>query len=168
MCELSFQCKDGTKNSIEDLKKLAESGGSVLEKIKDAKMKVVWPHERPPPTGEVRAKLIHQRMHMRQEERIRSAGDFSPTQMLNTLSSGFIILITVPAVAYALYKIMIWFGVNPEKAKVSSLLLSIVFLLAEMGLVIIQSWKTERSKEMMLKTFNSPVKRPHIEKPKQD
>ena len=168
MCELCFQLKDGSRQNIEDLRKFSENGGNILEKIKDAKMKVVWPHERPKPTGEVRAKLIHQRMHKRQEERIKEMSDFSPAQMLQALSSGFIIVVTIPLVAYALYRLMTWCGVDKEKAKIYSLLMSIVFLLAEMGLVLIQSWKEDKTKEYMLKQFNTPVNMQFAEKPKQD
>ena len=168
MCELSFQLKDGSRQNIEDLRKFSENGGNILEKIKDAKMKVVWPHERPKPTGEVRAKLIHQRMHKKREENIKAMGDFSPAQMLQALSSGFVIIATLPLVAYALYKLMTWFGVDHEKSKIYSLLLSIVFLLAEMGLILIQSWKEDKTKEFMLKQFNSPVHIVNNEKPKQD
>ena len=168
MCELSFQLKDGSKTNLEELRKYAQEGGNVLEKIKDAKMKVVWPHERPPPTGEVRAKLIHARMHKKQEERIRNMNDQRPGQMLSTLSSGFIILITVPCVAYSLYAILKWFGVNPEKAKIYSLLASIVFFLAELGLLIIQIWKIDKTKDLMLKRFNTPVSVPHVSKQKEE
>ena len=168
MCELAFLLKDGSKLNLDDLRKAADAGDSVLDKIKDSKMKVVWPHERPPPTGEVRMKLIHQRMHKKQEERI-SGGDYlSPAQAMNTLSNGFIILITVPLIAYALYNIFQWFGMDPERAKVISIILSFIFLIAEIGLALIQMYKTDKTKEYFLKQFNSPTKMPHISKPKMD
>ena len=161
MCELCFQLKDGSKLNLNDLKKHAESGGNVLEKIHDSKMKVVWPHEKPPPTGEVRAKLIHQRMHKQHEQRIREA-TINPKQGLATISNGFILLITFPAIAYALYIILRWLGVSVDTSKIISLCMAMVFLLAEIGLVIIQQWKADRAKEYMVKRFNTPV--PHINK----
>ena len=167
MCELSFQLKDGSTTNIEELRKFAAGGGSVVEKVKDAKMKVIWPHERPKPTGEVRAKLIHQRMHRQQESRILNRDKKeNKGKYLQTISTGFILIITVPAVAYALYAILKWAGIEHERAKQYSLIGALILFGAEIGLTIIQAYKSEKAEEYMLKTFNNPIK-PN-QKPKQE
>lgn len=173
MCELSFRLKDGSTANIEELRKFADAGGSVLDKVKEAKMKVVWPHERPKPTGEVRAKLIHQRMHRQQENRITNREmRENKGKYLQTLSTSFILIITVPAVAYALYAILKWAGFDLELAKQYSLIGALILFGAEIGLTIIHAYKSEKAEEYILRTFNNPINQNQIKnqtpKPKQE
>ena len=155
MCELSFLLKDGSKKNIEDLRKIAEAGGSVLDSLKEAKMKVIWPHEKPKPTGEVRAKLIHQRMHKKQESEIIKRNINEKKYILQTVSTGFILLITIPAVAFSLYTLLKWAGIENERAKQISLIGALIMFGAEVGLTIIQAYKNEKAEENLLKAFNA-------------
>ena len=57
------------KLTVSNMRKMIENDPNfdLKEKIKGGKLEIQWPHTRPPPTGEVRAKLIHQRMHKKHQ-----------------------------------------------------------------------------------------------------
>lgn len=115
-------------------------------------MKIVWPHSRPAPTGEVRAKLIHDRMHKRQ---IQNLAHEPPSRSLTNLSSIFTLMITIPAVAFSLYMLLRWFKVSETKSKILGLLGGLASFFVELFLTIIDNWKSEKREEAMVKLAES-------------
>lgn len=154
-CELGFTIPgEETVLSIQDLRKRCESDPSISlrEQLKGGKMKIQWPHTRPAPTGHVRTKLIHDRMHKKQ---IQNLAHEAPTKSLTNLSAIFTMIITIPAVAFSLYMILRWFKVSKTKSKIIGLLGGLASFFVELLLTIIDNWKTEKREEVMVKLATS-------------
>lgn len=155
-CELSFTLKDGSKVNLSALRKRVESNPEcdLASELKNSKMKVVWPHTRPEPTGDIRAKLIHARMHKNVENNINTSKDLSAKEMLSNISSLFVLLITVPLIAFGIYTMLQWMGYEKDKATQLSLIISLIFFFAELGLTIIQLYKNDLAKKTQIQMFN--------------
>ena len=62
----------------------------------------------------------------------------------------FVLLITVPAVGFALFAILKWFKFPKQKATIYSLVGAIISLLVEIGLIVIHTHKMENKKQKNL------------------
>ncbi|EAY22828.1 hypothetical protein TVAG_075750 [Trichomonas vaginalis G3] len=166
-CELSFTLKDGNKVNLSELRKRVEANSEydLLGELKDSKMKVVWPHTRPEPTGDVRAKLIHARMHKNVENHIRTK-DISSKEMLSSVSSIFVLLVTVPLIAFGLYTALKWLGFTPESAFCWSFIGSLIFFFAELALTILELFKRDMMQKGQLQLFNAKTNTQPVEEHK--
>ena len=146
-CEISFHLSDGTSRSIADLRRMADSDPALDlgERLKGGKMKIIWPHTRPEPTGEVRAKLIHDRMHKKDQSNI--VFDGSKSQILGYSSTIFTLIITIPCVAFSLYKLLSWFGYGEATSRIVGIVGGVASFFVELILLIIQAWKDEKRRE---------------------
>lgn len=139
------------KLTIADMRKMIEDDPTIdlKEKIKGGKLEIEWPHTRPPPTGEVRAKLIHQRMH-KKSPRQMSLSQARPARLKN-LSGIFTLVITIPCVAYALNSILRWCGYSNTTAQIAAVIGGLLSFFVELALIIIDAWKKEKYQSIMMK-----------------
>ena len=158
-CELQFELAGSSdRASIADLRKMCEADPSIdlRDRLKGGRMRVIWPHARPQPTGQVRAKLIHDRMHKRQLEEFGFREN--PGTALANLSTIFTLIITIPAVAFSLYKLCQWFKLEETTSKLIAVLGGVLSFLVEMTLVFIETWKTERHQRKLVRLGIAPPK----------
>jgi hypothetical protein len=151
-CSLVFRFPGEEKAAtLADLRQLCESDPSLslAAKLRGASMRVDWPHTRPPPTGAVRAQLIHARMH--RSTAPASWREDRPAQGLTRLSAIFTLLITIPAVAFTVYSICRWLEVEETKSKVIGLVLGLASFFVELGLIIVHAWKDEKLQDRAVK-----------------
>jgi hypothetical protein len=144
--------------SLEGLRKMCEEDPTVnlYEELKGGKLAVNWPHRRPPPTGSVRAQLIHARMH-RAARRDPRPEKLSLGRALTQLSWIFTLVITLPAVAFAVYSLCIWLKLEETRAKLIGLVAGLLSFFVELGLILIQAWKTERREKKATARSNAKV-----------
>lgn len=147
------------KLTIESMRKMIEDDPTIdlKEKIKGGKLEIQWPHTRPPPTGEVRAKLIHQRMH-KKSPRQMSLSQSRPAKLRN-LSGIFTLIITIPCVAYALNMILRWFGYSGPTAQIVSIIGGLVSFFVELILILIDAYKKELIQKAMMQRQQTPPKK---------
>ena len=155
-CDLLITLPDQKKETIDDLHKLCESNPnfSLKDHIKGGKLGIKWPHSQPKPTGDVRAKLIHKRMRM-QNAKEPLPRDIQKAKVMNFVSTIVILLITVPLVAFSVYKISRWLGYSKNRSKQIGIIAGLISFFAELGLTIIQLYKEElrsKLKERVLKS----------------
>ena len=142
-CELQFSFKnDNNILKLDDLKKKCQENPDfdLLNSLKGGKMKVVWPHTSPPVTGNVRAQLIHTRMHQKHADDHFHFKEKSTFQ-INELSWIWTLLITVPAVSYSLYTFLKWLGFDHQQSTLYGVLGGVASLLVEVILLMIQTFK---------------------------
>ncbi|KAK8857949.1 hypothetical protein M9Y10_013048 [Tritrichomonas musculus] len=146
--EVYINLDENKKLTISEMRKMIEDDPTVdlKEKIKGGKLQVEWPHTKPPPTGEVRAKLIHQRMHKKQFNQF-SLMEARPSK-LNELSGIFTLFITIPAVAYSLNILLKWCGFTDTTALIASVIGGLASFFVELALVLITQYKTEKMQEL--------------------
>jgi hypothetical protein len=156
-CSLSFSLPGkAAPMSIQDLRQACEQDPTIdlSKQLNGAKMTLDWPHRPPVPTGDVRTKLIHARMHKQVEpERVtlRTKGD-----SLANLSSIFTLLITIPAVAFSLYWLCRWFEFSDLSSKLIGIFGGIASFFVELILLLITQWKQERHLKKMQGSTTKP------------
>lgn len=141
-CNLLIQ-KDSQKFSITELRKMVENDPSVnlKEQIQGGQLKVQWPHTKPEPTGNVRAKLIHDRMHKKNP--YAYTPHHSASAKLKNLSTIFTLIITIPAVAFSLNMFLKWLGCSEMTTKIGSVVGGIASFFVELLLLMIQLYKED-------------------------
>ena len=149
MFNLTVHHNDKTE-TIQELRALCNSNQnfSLKNYLNGSKLEINWPHQQPKPTGEVRTKLISARMQINKKKSIMDK-DIPKGKMLNTVSTMLVLLITVPAVAFSVFVLCRWFGVEKERAKQYGILSGLASLFVELGLAIIQMFKEDRCNKLL-------------------
>ena len=127
--------------TITDLKSLGDSV-DLLKELKGAKMSIKWPRKAPESDPELKYKIARERMHPR---KLNNQNELSGGAYMRQLSDIWVILITVPAVSFALYMICKWLKFPPQKSKMIALIGSLISLFVEILLIIIQTHKKEKA-----------------------
>lgn len=141
-CELQFQLQNKNENvKIADLEERCKENANydLIEELKGGKMKISWPHTPSPVTGQVRAKLIHQRIHQHKED--NSLFKQPRSNSLNQISWVWTLLVTIPAVSFGLYSFLKWLGFDHQPSVLYGVLGGVTSLLIEIFLFMIQEFK---------------------------
>lgn len=150
MFDLTIHHSDGrSAEAVSDLRARCDSDPalSLRAHLRGAHLAINWPHRTPQRTGEVRAQLISARMQQ-QRRRPFVEKDVPRAKLLSTASTMFVLLVTVPAVAFSVFVLCRWFGVERDRAKRYGILSGLASLFVELGLTLIQMLKEDRSRKL--------------------
>ena len=104
-------------------------------------------------------------MHKNVENHIRTK-DISSKEMLSSVSSIFVLLVTVPLIAFGLYTALKWLGFTPESAFCWSFIGSLIFFFAELALTILELFKRDMMQKGQLQLFNAKTNTQPVEEHK--
>ncbi|KAH0789689.1 hypothetical protein GPJ56_006191 [Histomonas meleagridis] len=159
-CDLQIILPNQKKETLSELHELCEKDPnfSLREHIKGGKLDIKWPHTKPQPTGDVRAKLIHRRMRLQNAQAQRALpNDLRRAKVMNFVSTIVILIITVPLVAYSVYKISRWLGYSNNKSKQIGIIAGLISFFAELGLTVIQLYKEELRSKIKSRALNAKI-----------
>ena len=155
--------------NISDLENICKDQNvNLMELLKNGAMNVNWPFVKPKPTGNVRAQLIHTRMHQKPLE-LGIVRETNPTSLGN-LSSIFTLIITIPAVAYSLYFLLRWLGYSKITSMCFGIIGGVVSFIVEISITLLRTFKQESTMQKQMKGNNldtkTSTKKPTAEKEK--